>query len=385
MRNDDRVDGDRAAALIARFLAGRADRTRQAYSTDIEDFANFLECAPAEALARLLRGGPQAAGAVALDFAVELRRRGRATATVSRRMATLRALVGSAADAGAIDWALEIPTEQLIAQALDDRAGGSVPYMLPRHPSEIHRLDVQHYALQAAVGRAYLAPVEAVGRVLDVGTGSGQWAFDACADFPDALVVGLDLVPSKPERPRGYRWVRANLLVGVPFRDAQFDFVHQRFLASGVPVTAWPGVVAELVRVARPGAWIELTESVMGMSELGPANARLMGFAQAISSRLGLDTGRVVCDSLDDYLREAGAGHVGRREISLPIGRWGGQVGALMAADMRAACSRLCEMEVAQSRLTMEESNELVGRAQEEWEQYRTRWTVAIAWGRRPG
>jgi hypothetical protein len=41
-------------------------------------------------------------------------------------------------------------------------------------------------------------------------------------------------------------------------------------------------------------------------------------------------------------------------------------------------------MEVAQSRLTMEESNELVIRAQEEWEEYRTRWTVGIAWGRRP-
>lgn len=376
---------DHAAALIERFLDGRPDRTRRAYGGDIREFADFLSCTPADAVARLLRGGSQAAGALVIDYAVDLRRRGRAPTTMNRRLATLSALVGFVADAGAIDWTLEMPTESAVARALDDRAAGSVPYMLPRHPSEIHRLDVQHYALQAAVGRIYLAPVDAPGRVLDVGTGSGQWAFDVCSAFPEALVIGLDLVSGKPERPPGYRLVRANLLAGLPFTDASYDFVHQRFMASGVPVAAWPGVVAELVRVARPGGWIELTESVMAMPGLGPANARLMSIAQGISSRLGLDTGRVVMDSLGDYLRTAGAAEVVRREVSLPIGHWGGQVGTLMAADMRAACSRLVEIEVAQGRLTFEESNELVGRAQEEWEQHRTEWMVAITWGRRPG
>ena len=376
---------DRAAALIAEFLDGRPDRTRQAYGNDIKEFAALLGCAPADAVARLLGGGSRAARALVIDYAVDLRRRGRAPATVQRRLATLRALVGSVADAGGIDWTLEIPTEPVVARALDERAGGSVPYMLPRHPSEIHRLDVQHYALQAAVGRIYLAPIGAVGCVLDVGTGSGQWAFDICSTFPEARVIGLDLVTGKPDWPSGYRLVRANLLAGLPFADAQFDFVHQRFLAAGVPVAAWPGVVAELVRVTRPDGWIELTESVMGLPGLGPANARLMGIAQAITSRLGLDTGRVVMDSLDDHLRTAGATDVVRREVSLPIGRWGGEVGALMATSMRAACSRLVEIEVAQSRLTVEESGELVGQAQEEWERHRTEWTVAIAWGRRPG
>ena len=313
-----------------------------------------------------------------------MRRRGRAPSTVSRRLATLRTLVRSAADAGLVEWQLDTPTEIEVARALDERTTGSVPYMLPRHPSEIHRLDVQHYALLAAVGTNYCAPVRTVTRALDVGTGSGQWAFDVCAAFPDALVVGLDLVPSKVERPPGYRLVRANLLHGLPFEDASFDLVHQRFLVAGVPLKAWPGVVAELVRVTRPGGWIELTESVMYVPGLGPANARLMGVAQSMALGLGLDMDRVVCDSLGDYLRQAGAADVVRREASLPIGQWGGQVGELMAADMRAACSRICEIEQARGRLTAEESSDLLGRAQEEWEQNRTLWTVGIAWGRRP-
>jgi hypothetical protein len=50
-------------------------------------------------------------------------------------------------------------------------------YMLPRRPSEVDRLDVQHYALREALGANYLAPVKGPALVLDVGSGTGQWAF----------------------------------------------------------------------------------------------------------------------------------------------------------------------------------------------------------------
>jgi len=72
-----------------------------------------------------------------------------------------------------------------------------VAYIVPPHPTEVDRLDVQHYALRGALGRNYVAPLEQPARILDVGTGTGQWAFDLCAEFADALVVGLDLEPSK--------------------------------------------------------------------------------------------------------------------------------------------------------------------------------------------
>src|SRR5262245_36972929 len=91
---------DRSAEIVEAFLDGRPDRTRQAYGNDIKEFAAFLGCEPADAVARLLAGGPRAAAALVIDYAVDLRRGGRAPATVHRRLATLRALVGSVADAG---------------------------------------------------------------------------------------------------------------------------------------------------------------------------------------------------------------------------------------------------------------------------------------------
>src|SRR5215467_3249923 len=111
-------------------------------------------------------------------------------------------------------------------------------YLFPRHPTEIDRLDIQHYALRRALGADYLAPISRVDRVLDVGAGNGRWGYDLCAEFPRAMVVGVDLVSGKPGPPAGYRFVRANLLHGLPFAEDAFDFVHQRLLASSsIPVT----------------------------------------------------------------------------------------------------------------------------------------------------
>src|SRR5579859_7604165 len=128
------------------------------------------------------------------------------------------------------------------------RDGGDVAYMLPRHQTEIDRLDVQHYALRAALRGNYKAPVDRPVAILDVGSGTGQWAFDLCAEFPRATVVGLDLVPGKLALgPPNYRHVKANVLEGLPFADGTFDYVHQRLMVTALPVSTWPDVLTDLL------------------------------------------------------------------------------------------------------------------------------------------
>jgi SAM-dependent methyltransferase len=374
----------RAEELLDGFLADRKDRTLQAYTADLDDFARFLDRTSPAAMAHLLGGGDSAGRRLVLDYAIDLQRRGRAPATIDRRLSTLRALVRTALDRGLVDWLLETPTEDQYSAALDQYAASdSEHYLLPRHRGEIDRLDIQHYAFRAVLRANYAAPVDTPARVLDVGCGTGQWAFEVCEQFPDCLVVGFDLVAGKPEQPPRYRWVKGNLLPGLSFGDAGFDFVHMRYLVLGVPVASWPAVVADLVRVTRPGGWVELAEAPLEVDGAGPATERLFSLTRELSASLGLDLHRVVFSSLDGYLRGAGLEEVERREISLPIGRWGGEIGSLMATDNRAGWTRVCEVLQARSVISAAEARELIHESHEEAQWGRMSWPAAIAFGRK--
>ena len=370
--------------LIARFLSGRPPATARAYTADLEDLARFHGTSVADAVRSLLLG-PEIARELVLDYAVELRRRGLAPATARRRLATLRSLLATARQLGVVAWELEPPTEGEVERATAERMERErSSYLFPRHPGEADRLDLQHHALREALGRNHLAPVGPLGRVLDVGTGTGRWGIEICWEHPEALVVGLDLVPGRAEHPSGYRHVRGNVLQGLPFQSDTFDFVHQRFLVSGIPVGEWPRVVRELIRVTRPGGWVELGEPTMGSRRIGSATERLQRMLLEIAGSLGLDAGNVVFGSVDRYLREAGLEAVTRREFEVPVGEWGGRVGSFLASDARALYTRMCEVLQARGALSAEETAGLIRRAMQELEEHRTVWPIAIAYGRKP-
>ncbi|KAG8948284.1 hypothetical protein FRC04_009922 [Tulasnella sp. 424] len=79
-------------------------------------------------------------------------------------------------------------------------------YMLPADVDEHGRLDRQHEMLKLAMDgifvkadvaeRALTVKGGKTPKVLDVGTGSGSWVLDCAKMFPEAEVVGLDLVPA---------------------------------------------------------------------------------------------------------------------------------------------------------------------------------------------
>jgi SAM-dependent methyltransferase len=375
-----------ARELLERFLENRGDRTQLAYSADLEEFARFAGAEVPAAIAQLLAAGPKAGHRLVLDYSIDMRRRGRAPSTIERRLATLRALVRIARDRGDVDWLLALPGEDEVDAAAERQpVSDSAHYLFPRHPGELDRLDIQHYALREMLRGNHLAPVRDPGRILDVGSGTGQWGYEMSAEQPSALVVGVDLVAGKPGQPERYHYVRGNVLPGLPFTEGRFDFVHQRLLVTGVPLVAWPGLVAELVRVTRPGGWVELVEVPIEIERAGPAAQRLVVLTRELTEALGLDTTGVVYGALDEYLRASGLVNIERREVSLPVGRWGGRVGSLMVTDFRAGATRVCEVLEARGRLTEEETRTLIQDAQHEWEDGQLAYPFAIAYGQKPG
>jgi SAM-dependent methyltransferase len=261
---------------------------------------------------------------------------------------------------------------------------GSEAYLFPRHPTEIDRLDIQHYAFREALGANYLAPIGRPARILDSGAGTGQWGFDLCAEQPQASVVGLDVELGKAVRPRRYAFVRANLLDGLPFLDEQFDFVHQRLLAPAIPLKAWGGVVAALVRATRPGGWVELLELDWAIQPAGPATQRILDLLGRLGRSRGLDTTGIIFRSLDECLRRESLTDVVRRPFQIGLGEWDGRAGSLLLSDYRSGMTRMGPVLQQHVDLSADEYMKVVRASLEECESLQSRFMFAIAYGRKP-
>ncbi len=260
-------------------------------------------------------------------------------------------------------------------------------YIFPRQQAEVNRLDLQHYALAEVVGANYLAPVHDPAGILDVGTGTGQWVIDCCRAFPHTLGVGLDLVAfTKPPRPpSNYSFVRGDVVVGLPFADGTFDFVHQRLLRPGVPASEWGQVIPELARVTSSGGWVELAEVAgAGVESAGPATTELFGQLTRLMQTRGLDHDGTATLRLDDGLRRAGLTNVEMHRFDVPIGQWGGRAGSFLASDTRAAFMRLAPVLEARLGIPTAHTHDLIGRTLSECEDHHTTLPFSYAWAQRP-
>lgn len=234
------------------------------------------------------------------------------------------------------------PTEQASAKRV---VGGrprvrGIPYLLPNDAEELNRLDFQHYMLRATLHGNYAAPIGSPSSILDVGTGTGRWAREMAITFPNANVFGVD-VNLPPEetasarraddlRPSNYTFVQGNILEGLTFPDASFDFVHQRALLAAVTHDHWPPVTRELTRLTRPGGWVESLE-VTELEHGGPATTQLVDWLRAVLARRGVefaDGGRV-----GEHLRQAGLANVRTQTIRMQCGDAGGRIGKMLAVD----------------------------------------------------
>ena len=146
------------------------------------------------------------------------------------------------------------------------------------------------------------------GAVLDVGCGTGEITARLAELFPHATFTGIDLEEPHLARARercaafGDR-VRfeAGDAMALAFDDASFDAVVCRHLIQAVPVAA--RVLAEIVRVLRPGGRMHILAEDYGMLWCHPTELDSDGFWQRLPPRFAAAVG---CDL-----------HVGRKTYTL--------------------------------------------------------------------
>jgi ubiquinone/menaquinone biosynthesis C-methylase UbiE len=260
-----------------------------------------------------------------------------------------------------------------------------VPYILPSDGEELNRLDFQHYMLRYALRGNYAAPLRQPREILDVACGTGRWAAEMAQLFPQANVVGLDLKQPPVEsgatmqRPDNFTFIQGNMLEGLPFPDASFDFVHQRLVIVALPTEQWERQARELLRVTRPGGWVELVEG--DLLPGGPGITQLNNLGEQMSQKRGMSFTNA--SRIDSYLEQAGARNVQRRIVYLPVGQKAGRLGAMAETDYLAIYSSVRAFLIAQGLISEEQHAQAMAHVQSELASGTLTWPFYIACGQK--
>lgn len=260
-----------------------------------------------------------------------------------------------------------------------------VPYILPSDGEELNRLDFQHYMLRYALRGNYAAPLRQPREILDVACGTGRWAAEMATLFPQANVVGLDLKAPPVEsgatmqRPDNFTFLQGNMLEGLPFPDNSFDFVHQRLVIVALPTSQWVQQARELLRVTRPGGWVELVEG--DLLPGGPGITTLNNLGEQMSLKRGMSFTNA--SRIDSYLEQAGARNVQRRMVNLPVGQKAGRLGAMAEADYQAIYASVRAFLIAQGLISEEQYAQSLAQAQAELASGQLSWPFYIAYGQK--
>jgi SAM-dependent methyltransferase len=265
-----------------------------------------------------------------------------------------------------------------------------VPYALPQDSEEVNRLDFQHYLLRYAFRGNFAAPLDSPHAILDVGCGTGRWAREMAQAFPVARVVGLDINPppadagsAGPSRQGDFTFTPGNVLEGLPFPDATFDYTHMRLMFLAISANRWEFVARELIRVTRPGGWVEMVEA--GPEEHGgPDLDRLLAWGTEMLQRRGIDAnyGR----HIGDLLQRARLAQVGSRDLAIPLGVWGERVGKMMETDFFSGIRALEGVIATMGIASREEFQRTLAAAQTYVNTPKARCVAPfyVAWGQRP-
>lgn len=136
--------------------------------------------------------------------------------------------------------------------------------------AEMARLLRQEQILSEATQSAY-PPIDRAKStmILDLACGPGGWVFKIAEDYPRALVIGVDISQRMIEYAQAQSETRnlpnatfrlMDITQGLDFADDLFDLVNVRYLFGVLSSSLWPQMLAECVRIVKPGGLIQLTE-----------------------------------------------------------------------------------------------------------------------------
>ncbi|RUS21719.1 S-adenosyl-L-methionine-dependent methyltransferase [Endogone sp. FLAS-F59071] len=265
---------------------------------------------------------------------------------------------------------------------------GNSRSMILLDQEEADRQDFQHYIIRHLQHGNYNAPIEDNFingiKALDVGCGSGRWTVDMAEDYPASHFTGIDIVSDilpKTGYPENCTFMQANTLKGLPFEDNTFDFVFQRLMVLNFTPADWEHAIREIIRVTKPGGWIELYEVDMQLQRPGRTFLKFFRGLQTASESNNIDI------SLVNHLPEIVSSHhlinIHSDYISLPLG-WRGRVGELFLNNWRMIYLAMQQILAPAMGVTADEYQDLIRKACTEFPEKKSWTKMLYVYGMKP-
>lgn len=133
---------------------------------------------------------------------------------------------------------------------------------MPCDEDEQDRLQLQHQGyLRLCEGALTTVPLDNPTKILDVGTGKGDWAIDMGEIYPDAEVIGTDIAKVQPTAvpPNVFFEIDdAEDESGWTFTENDFDLIHFRSMTGAF--SDWRNLYQEAYTHLKPSGWIEVLD-----------------------------------------------------------------------------------------------------------------------------
>jgi ubiquinone/menaquinone biosynthesis C-methylase UbiE len=237
-----------------------------------------------------------------------------------------------------------------------------------------------------------------VHRILDVACGPGGWALEVAFEHPYIEVVGIDI----SRLMIAYANMRAKTLAlddqaifkimdvrkPLDFPDNYFDIVNARYLSGFMHREAWAPLLAECMRITRPGGVIRLTELEWNFTNT-PAFEKYLSFITTALSKRDQSfspsgQGSHVTPVLKRLLRDAGCQNIQRKAYVLDFSA-GEQAHQTMYQDLMVGFVLVQPFLQKEDGATPEEIKTVCEQALEEMrsEEFCALWFILSVWGQK--
>lgn len=201
-------------------------------------------------------------------------------------------------------------------------------YFMPNDEDEQSRLQIMHQVfLFFFKSELTTVPLTAPTKILDIGTGTGEWAIGMGEIYPDAEVIGTDLSAIQPSAvPSNVYFEIWNAEEDEQWTEPQqsCDLIHFRSMSGSF--YSWEVVYGRTHEHLKPGGWIEVldcdpTHSTFG--HLFPDDSDIATWWLAVSE--AMEATRRDFSPLHigaEYLKAVGFVDVEVKEYDTPLGAW---------------------------------------------------------------